>query len=132
MAKKDYKNFGCFGCGYKWQGWATNPKCPKCGKKKIKEELMALPEYSAEKKPSQKIINDIEKITESTIEIEDENLISIPIEIEKDSEASKIEVENTQDEEEVKYTCAYCDSEVQKGDLYCDNCGESLLWEHLQ
>ncbi len=118
---RDYKKFGCFGCGYTWEGWAKIPKCPKCGKKKIKEELMALPEYSAEKKPSNKLINDIEKLREDEI-IE---------EINEDNKAPEIENENFEEQEEVKFNCATCRFEVYKGDLYCNNCGESLLWEHL-
>lgn len=113
----EYRNLTCIGCGYSWNGRPKYPKCPQCGKSKVREKEVEIPEY---RKPSTKIINDIEKLENEPVQDNQEDL-----------ETLETSAEVQEEFEEIEYTCAYCKSLLMKGQIYC-SCGERILWDQLE
>lgn len=104
---KDYKKYICLNekCGYEWQGDQKRPRCTKCGLYQIQTI-----EPKHKKKVENEQIEEFEEVKEDEPIFED------------------LVLNNDMETQEVTYfTCEDCGfDKIEKGDLYCQGCGEAL------
>jgi rubrerythrin len=140
----EWKKAKCLKCGYSWDSQAKKPKCPSCGSIKTELEKIEIPEY---KRPSKKIIKDIEKMAKiEKKEIIEKKEVENVEKIEKKEIIEKKEVENVEkienmenmeivenkteiQEEEKVFICSECKAKLKKNQEYCFECGEKIMWE---